>query len=686
MGEWFWVAPIFPLAAVLLIAALPRAWSSLAAGLAIGSVALATASTFVSLAAAAESYSAIVSVPWMVAGAQTFAVALRLDPLSALMAGVVTPVSLAVFLYAARNMKGDPGYARLFALLCLFVALKLTLVLADDIILLFIAWELVGFCSYLLIGFWFERPEVPAAATKAFQVTRIADAALLAGILLLVRIAGSSSVSGILSAVDRGEAKGPMLGAAALLLFIGAMGKSAQVPLHAWLPDAMAGPTPVSALIHSATMVVAGVYLVGRFFPLFETAGILPIIAWVGATSALFGSVAALLQPNLKRLLAYSTMSQIGLMFVGLGAGSLTAGMLLLVGQAFYKSLLFLAAGSVGHEVGSTDFQPMGGLARRMPVTFATFALGSLALAGLPISLAWPVKDAVLAAAWTASPPLFAVALLASFFTALYTARAASLTFLGAARSAAAERAQESPRALLLPKIALAGMLVIAAAAASPFFGEPFGHLLHAPIPEVHTATALALGVAVAGLGAGWAAHWRWPGALVWPPLAPLAPFVERGLGFPALYAGVGKGVATLVGAVRTFDQAVFEPLAPALAAAARSAARAVRSFEASMLEPLGGRIAVRTLAIVRSARRVDVEVFDAATDALTRGVLALVRSSRRFDMRRLDAGFDASGTALVRLGQRLRATQTGRVYNYFLAVFVWGLGVLLVAAAAIIF
>jgi NADH-quinone oxidoreductase subunit L len=684
--EWFWLTPVFPLAAALLIAVLPGVRPRLVTGIAVGGVAIATAlSLAVLVTAAGGVVEAVVRLPWLSLGEYTFALALRLDPLSALMVALVTPVSLPVFVYAAQHMTGDPRYARFFALLSFFVAAKLTLVLADDVVLLFAAWELVGFASYMLIGFWFERPESPPAATKAFLVTRLADAVLLAGILLLVRIVGSGSLGEILSAVEGGQTGGTALTVAALLLFIGAMGKSAQFPLHGWLPDAMAAPTPVSALLHSATMVVAGVYLVARLFPLFAATGLLPMLGWVGAASAMFGALAALGQQNLKRLLAYSTMSQIGLMFVGLAAGSVTAAMLLLTGQAFYKSLLFLGAGSIGHAVGSTDFRPMGGLARRMPVTFATFIVGAVALAGLPVTFAWPVKDAVLGAAWAASPALFTIALVASLLTALYTGRAVVLAFFGPARSAAAERAGEAHGVLLAPKIALAILVVIGTAVASPLLGHPFQSLLRAPVPEVHAATLLALGVAALGLAAAWMAHRKWPGALVWPPLAWLAPAAERGFGFPGLYAGLARGTIVLERRIREFDRAVFEPIAPGLAKAVQSGVRGVRGIDAALFEPLGARIAGRVRRIAAGARRIDAVVFDTATDTLTRGVLTLLRVSRRFDMRRVDAGFDAGGWALVQFGQRLRAMQTGRVYNYFLSIFVWGLGALLLAAAVII-
>ena len=685
MAEWFWLAPLVPLGAAVLIFVFHRAHPRIVAGIAVTAVALSTAVTLAVLASAAAGTEAVVTLPWLSVGEFSFALRLRLDPLSALMLALVTPVSLPVFVYAVQHMAGDPRYARFFSLLLLFVAAKLTLVLADDVVVLFAAWELVGFCSYMLIGFWFERPEVPPAATKAFMVTRLADAVLIAGLLLLVRGVGSASIGEILAAIEGGYATGPLLDTAALLIFVGAMGKSAQFPLHAWLPDAMAGPTPVSALIHSATMVVAGVYLVARLLPLFASAGLLPVVAWVGAASALFGAVVAIGQENLKRLLAYSTMSQIGLMFVALGTGSLTAALLLLTGQAFYKSLLFLGAGSVGHAVGSTDFREMGGLARRMPITFGTFAVGALALAGWPVTIAWPVKDAVLGAAWEASSALFSVSLVASLFTALYTARALTLVFFGAARSPAAERAHESPGALLAPKIVLAVLVVVGTAADSPLLGHPLEHLLGVPAPEVPAATILALTVAALGFALAWAAHRTWTGVVAWPPLRPLAPAMERGLGFPALYAALARGGTAAAIQVRVFDRAVFDPLGAGLAQIAAAAAQSARRLDMLVFEPFGYRIARQVRGTVRRVRRIDAGVFDAAVDALTRGVLATLRASGRFDLRRLDAAFEAGGAAVMRLGQRLRFTQTGRVYNYFVAIFVWGLGAILLAAAVII-
>lgn len=685
MAEWFWLAPLAPLTAAVLIFVFHRAPPRIVAGTAVAAVALSTALTLAVLASAAEGVRAVVALPWLSVGEFSFALQLRLDPLSALMVALVTPVSLPVFVYAAQHMAGDPRYARFFALLSLFVAAKLTLVLADDVVLLFVAWELVGFCSYMLIGFWFERPGVPRAATKAFMVTRLADAVLIAGLLLLVRGAGSASIGEILARVQEGSATGPILTAAALLLLVGAMGKSAQFPLHGWLPDAMAGPTPVSALIHSATMVVAGVYLVARLLPLFASTGLLPVVGWVGAVSALFGAVVALGQENLKRLLAYSTMSQIGLMFVGLGTGSLPAALLLLTGQAFYKSLLFLGAGSVGHAVGSTDFRAMGGLARRMPITFATFALGALALAGAPVTIAWPVKDAVLGAAWEASPALFAASLVASFFTALYTARAVTLVFFGPARSADAERAQEAHGVLLAPKVALALLVVVGTAADSPLLGRPLEHLLGVEAPEVAAATVLALAVAALGLGLGWAAHRAGPGEQTWPILRPFAPVLERGLGIPALYASLARGAAAAAIRVRALDEAFFDPVGDRLAQAARATARGARRLDVVVFAPLGHLLARHVRGAVRRARHIDAHVFDVAVDALVRGILTALRVSGRFDLRRVDASFEAGGMAVVRLGQRLRATQTGRVYNYFIAVFVWSLGAILIAAVVII-
>src|SRR5262245_8831229 len=509
-ADLFWLAPALPLTTfVALVAGLVGAGRK-AAGLAVAAIAGSAVVSILALIAAANSARAEVSVLWLTVGGRQLALALWLDPLGAVIAVLVSVVALVVFVYALRYMAGDSRCGRFFALLSLFAGAMLTLVLAADLLTLFIAWELVGLCSYLLIGFWFERPGVPVAATKALLTTRLTDLAVLAGVLVLVGAAGSSRIAIVVAAATSGQIAPGLLLASTLLLFIGAAGKSAQVPFQGWLPDAMVGPTPVSALLHSATMVAAGVFLVARLHILFAIARpTLLIVAWVGVATALLGGAAALVQTELKRTLAYSTMSQLGLMFVGLGAGSLLAGVVLLLAQALYKATLFLAAGAIDQAIGGTTFERMGGLARRMPYTFAASALSAAALAGLPVTLALPPKDPALAAAWRANPPLFWAALLASFLTALYSARFLGLIFLGSSTQPA-QNAQRAPRGLLIPLLALAALIPIGLLADASLLGQPLSQVLGTEVPKAGVASALGLGVAVLGIALGVRARYVW--------------------------------------------------------------------------------------------------------------------------------------------------------------------------------
>ena len=638
-GNAFWLAPIFPLVSFVLLAAGLSRRGRLAAGAAVAAITASLVVSLLGLFSAAGGARLTVAVPWLAVGGRQFGLALWLDPLAALAATLVSVIALLVFVYAIRYMAGDPNFGRFFAELSLFGGAMLTLVLAADLFTLFIAWELVGISSYLLIGFWFDRPGVPEAATKAFLVTRLGDLAMLLGVLLLVGATGTSRIGTILAAATSGRLSSGLLLAAALLLFVGAAGKSAQLPFQGWLPDAMLGPTPVSALLHSATMVAAGVFLVARLYPLFLVAGpALTVVAWVGALSALLGAGAALVQTDLKRTLAYSTISQLGLMYVGLGAGSLLAGVLLLGGQALFKALLFLAAGAVEHAVGSRDFGRMGGLARRMPLTFVVFLIGTVALAGLPVLLALPVKDAGLAAAWQHNRAVFWVALLASLGTALYSARALALVFLGPAATVLPPDRQESalpvraPRdaamGITAPLLALAALTLVGLNADAPLFGRPLAGFLDIATPGAKTVTVLTLAVTVAGVGYALWARRVWPANIVWPVLTGVAPALRGELGFVAAYQGLASAGVRLAFAAAAFDHTVFDAFAGKLAVATRN----------------------------------------------------LVRASGRFDRSRIDAAVASSGNGLLGLGQRVRAVQTGRIENYLLALFVWGLAIVVLA------
>ena len=395
---------------------------------------------------------------WFTFGEQTLRLGLVLDPLTAVMLVMITFVSLCIFVFSVGYMAEDEISTRFFAYLSFFSAAMLGVVIANSLLLLFICWELVGLASYLLIGFWIHKPSAAAAAKKAFITTRIGDIGFFLGMLWLY------GRSGTLLFYDGGngalESAGLLsLGAAAtliaLLIFCGAVGKSGQFPLHVWLPDAMEGPTPVSALIHAATMVAAGVFLVARVYPLFSLGAIhgvttsLTVVVWVGVITALISALIALAQSDIKRILAYSTVSQLGLMMVSLGVGGVAAGIMHLLAHGFFKALLFLGSGSVIHGChDEQDIRNMGGLRGLMPVTFLTYAIGMMALSGVPLffSGAWTKEEILHATAhWPVSRLPHYLMLAGVVLTALYMTRQMIYVFFGP-RRAAAEHAHESPR------------------------------------------------------------------------------------------------------------------------------------------------------------------------------------------------------------------------------------------------
>ncbi len=375
------------------------------------------------------------------------------DPVTIAMLGLVTFVALMVQIYSLGYMRGDPRINWYFAVHALFAASMLTIILADSFLLLYVAWELVGVCSYLLIGFWHERPAAREAAKKAFIVTRIGDVGLLIGILLLWHEVGSFSMTAAFEAVQNGTLSEGVSIAAALLLFLGAMGKSAQIPFHVWLPDAMEGPTPVSALIHAATMVVAGVFLVARAFPLFEAYGGIPltVVAIVGLVTALVTATIALVATDIKRILAYSTVSHLGLMMLSLGAGGYTAAIFHLLAHGFAKALLFLGSGSVIHSTEKQEISELGGLRRVMPITTIVFAIGAMSLGGIPILAGFWSKDEILQSVSHGLNPAFIVlALITALLSALYMGRAVFVTFFGKLPQGL-EHTHESPPVMTVP-------------------------------------------------------------------------------------------------------------------------------------------------------------------------------------------------------------------------------------------
>lgn len=403
-----------------------------------------------------------ISFNWIDLGLTKIKCGILLDNVTAIMLMVVTIVSSFVFLFSIGYMHGDPRYSRYFAYLSLFAFSMLGLVLSDNMLTLYIFWELVGLSSYLLIGFWFEKKSASDAGKKAFITTRIGDVGMFIGILIIFSQVKVFGFEEIFSAVANGHVGGTLLTVAGVCIFAGAVGKSAQFPLHVWLPDAMEGPTPVSALIHAATMVAAGVYLVARMFPFFSPDALL-IIAYIGVFTAVFAGTIALVQNDIKRVLAYSTISQLGYMMLGLGAGGYTAGLFHLMTHAFFKALLFLGSGSVIHAMHTQDIWEMGGLRKKMPITFLTFLIATFAITGIPGFSGFFSKDAILASALAfgmTNPNhliLFIASLLTVGITAFYMFRLIFVTFTGSPRDEGKyHHAHESPLVMTIPLVVLA--------------------------------------------------------------------------------------------------------------------------------------------------------------------------------------------------------------------------------------
>ncbi len=457
---------------------------------------------------------------WMPTGGLAIPFGFYLDQLSTVMAFTVTGVSFFVHVYSMGYMKGDPGYRRFFAYLNLFVFFMLVLILANSYLLMFVGWEGVGLCSYLLIGFWYEKKSASDAGKKAFIVNRIGDAGFLLGMFLLFFNFGTLRFTQIFPLIHSAHAHTALLTAAALLLFLGAVGKSAQFPLYVWLPDAMEGPTPVSALIHAATMVTAGVYMVARSNPLYSSAPQAGyIVASVGAFTAIFAATMALVNNDIKRILAYSTVSQLGYMFIAVGLGSYAAGIFHLYTHAFFKGLLFLAAGSVMHAMHDVlDIQRMGGLMKKAPQTAAVFIIGSLALSGIPPFAGFFSKDEILhAAAASGHTWIWIVGTITAFMTAFYMFRAVFLVFFGKPRDQHLfDHAHESPLSMTLPMWFLA-IGAIAAGWVAPvyhnFIGPVFAGAHAGHHIQVNSTLLLVISVSVAVSGilvAGF--MYLWPG------------------------------------------------------------------------------------------------------------------------------------------------------------------------------
>ncbi|MCH7494661.1 MAG: NADH-quinone oxidoreductase subunit L [Candidatus Marinimicrobia bacterium] len=589
---------------------------------------------------------------WIDLGGFVIELGVLVDNLTVMMLLVVTLVSSLIHIYSISYMAGDPRYNRYFAYLSLFSFSMLIIVISNNLFGLYIGWELVGISSYLLIGFWFEKDSASNAGKKAFLTNRIGDFGFFLGILLFFSAVGSFNYSDIFEGVKAGDISGSLLTAAGIALFAGAIGKSAQVPLHIWLPDAMEGPAPVSALIHAATMVAAGVYMIGRIYPMFSP-GALLFIAYVGAITAFLTATIAIVRKDIKRVLAYSTVSQLGYMIMALGVGGYAAGLWHLTTHAFFKALLFLGAGSVIHAVHTNDMFKMGGLRKKMPITFWTFLIATLAISGVPGFSGFFSKDAILAAALEfglANPAhiiLFILALVTAGMTAFYMFRALFITFYGKPRDEKIyAEVHESPGFMTLPMVILAALTVFITIDQwrgfefLPGIGEYagwFNHLVQKPeiiLPALMGAGGEAAGHAASEETAHTIAMW-------------LSIFV----------AGTGILLAYLFYYKKSLS------------------AEKVSSSMASLFKLLrnkyyfdefyGATIIRGVLGLAKGSAKFDDTIIDGAVNGTASVTVWISKLSRWFDDNIVDGAVNGTATVTTFFGTRLRKLQTGTVENY---------------------
>ena len=645
-----WLIPAVPLAASLIILSFGSSRRRAGAVLAITGQVVALVLAVVAFLPTLEEpgWRVFHNFTWFTFGEHALRIGWVLDPLAAAMLMMITFVGLWIFVFSTGYMADDKNFTRFFAYLSFFSAAMLGVVIANSLLLLFVCWELVGLASYLLIGFWIHKPSAAAAAKKAFITTRIGDIGLFLGILWLY------GASGTLLFYDDGngclEKAGLLaLGASstfvALLIFSGAVGKSGQFPLHVWLPDAMEGPTPVSALIHAATMVAAGVFLVARVYPLFSLGAIdgvtpsLTVVVWIGVITALMAAFIALAQADIKRILAYSTVSQLGLMMVSLGVGGVAAGIMHLLAHGFFKALLFLGSGSVIHGChDEQDIRKMGGLRRLMPVTFLTYAIGMMTLSGVPLffSGAWTKEEILHATAhWPRSHAPYYLMMAGVILTALYMTRQIIYVFFGV-RRAASEHAHESPPVMTVPLILLAVCSVVLSVVLTPAWSWLHDYLNSEPV------------------------HFE-IGRLIQPML-----FVSLAL----VLAGIGLGVLFYRNAGESDPLAQTQPVL-------------FRFLENKMwLDELYAKTVLAWSAMFsRASDWMDRYIWD----GLVRGVGGVGQFfgvlSANFDERGINAGVDESATGTRGLGRFMSAWHSGQIQTYLGVVAVGMLALLILYA-----
>jgi NADH-quinone oxidoreductase subunit L len=726
-----WLIPFFPFAAFVAVSIFTYRNRVLSHRLVIGGIAAAFvlsqivfwAAVLLPVGGGEHAFESAL-IPWLPNGLEVFSLGVYIDPATAVMLFMVPLVCLMIFIYSVGYMHGDPRYSRFFAYVSLFATGMLGMVVFNNLLAFFIFWEIMGTCSYLLIGFWYEKESAFRAGLKAFLVTKVGDLFLMLGLALLYAEVGSLAYRDIFSPETLEHlAHTPFLGTSfsmatvvALLLFGGTVGKSAQFPLHVWLPDAMEGPTPVSALIHAATMVSAGVFLVVRAFPLFAAVegGVqMTVVAAIGAFTAIFSSIIAVAQNDIKRVLAFSTISQLGYMVAALGIGAYVAGAFHLITHAFFKALLFLGSGSVihgmehghhhahehgEHEEGPGEFNPndmtyMGGLARRQPITFWTLVVGGLALSGFPLITAgfWS-KDEILAQAYELAPAVFWVLAAAAGLTAFYTARMLCMTFLGQPRTKAAAHAPESVPSMTVPLIILAVFAVglgwvgipehfpvigglipnwfhhfvgstIEPAHAPEHAARAMGHAAEAVHGFVWQPLALGLAFALGGLALGWLVYgWRPMRAgepdrveaamrKVW--LGWLYDAMRNRFYFDEVYrATFVRPSIWLANVFDAFDYGQVEGKHGVVDGLVNLAGRAGRGLS-------------------QVSDWLDSRIVDGLVNLAGRAGRFISEASDSFDLGIVDGLVDGIGDAVRAGGQFIRPIQTGRVQNYLLLAVV---------------
>jgi len=566
--------------------------------------------------------------PWLSVGDPRGVVGFLVDGLSWLMLVVVTTVGTAITVYSIGYMRDDPRFSRFFAYLSLFCASMLGLVMADHFVLLYACWELVGLCSYLLISFWFEKPAAAAAGRKAFLTTRLGDAGLLIGLLLLAWTAGDLQM-GHLAAIREQfllDGRAALLTGISLLLLCGAAGKSAQIPLHVWLPDAMEGPTPVSALIHAATMVAAGVYLVARTLPLFTPQSLQVVLA-IGLLTHLLAGTVALTMTDIKRILAYSTLSQLGLMMTALGLGAMSAAMFHLFTHAFFKALLFLGAGSVIHATHQQELAHLGGLRRQMPWTALVFLIAALSMSGLVSLSGFWSKDLILLAAGQAHAGLLVLLLVGAAMTSAYVFRLYFRCFLGAAPQPVhpSHHAHESPAVMVVPMAGLAMGAAFVGLVGSPWLGQPLFRLL-GESPGHEGIDLSVVGSSTVALAVG-----------IW--LAWTVAFQRRRL-LPVSLRPLGRRLYTLAARKYYVDE----------------------GYDRWLIQPF--------LRMTEAWARFDLRVIDGAVNRAGQAGWALSWLQERCD-RLVDRLVNGLAHAIRGMGAALRWIQTGVVHQYLLVAVI---------------